>query len=226
MVRPESSRRRSASGPVLGRPPLIDREAVAAAAVRVGFDKLSMSAVAAELGVAHPTLYGHVRDRDDLLTLAVETILHDVSRPALSDDWRDYLTRTATAVYAVMVGAPGLTEAVRGRPVAPPSMVSWFGEVVSHLVHLGFGTDEALLAADLVVDLMADAASGARITQIGREELVRVTLAWTRSMPQGLAEKAVAATLGDPADWARRKLDVVLDGVAATLSPRGSRTPP
>lgn len=217
--RPVHSRRRSAAQPILGRPPMIDRESVAAAAVRVGFDKLSMSAVAAELGVAHPTLYRHVRGRDDLLTLAVETLLRDVTRPEPSDDWRDYLTRTAAAVYAVMAAAPGLTEALRGSAVAPAAMVSWFGEVVGRLVALGFGEDDALLAADLVIDLMADAASGARMAEIGREELVAVTREWARAMPDALAGRMTAAALGDPADWARRKLEIVLDGVAASLAP-------
>jgi AcrR family transcriptional regulator len=43
-----------------------------------------VSAVADELGVAHPTLYRHVRDRADLLTLAVETVLRGVARPLFS----------------------------------------------------------------------------------------------------------------------------------------------
>lgn len=164
-------------------------------------------------------LYRHVRDRNDLLTLAVETLLRDVTHPALTADWRDYLTRTATAVYAVMVAAPGLTEALRGSAVAPEAMVEWFGEVVGHLVVLGFGEDDALLAADLVIDLMADAASGARIAEVGREELVEVTREWARAMPENLAGRMTVAVVGDPADWAHRKLQVVLDGIAVTLAP-------
>lgn len=210
---------RSSTQPPLGRPPLIDREAVAAAAIRVGFDRFSMSAVAAELGVAHPTLYRHVRDRDDLLTLVVQTLLRDVSRPHTSGDWRDYLTRTASAVYAVMAAAPGLTEALRGSTVAPPAMVEWFAEVVSHLVVLGFGDDEALLAADLVITLMADAASESRIVETGREELVACTREWARAMPGSVAERMTTAALGEPADWAHRKLEIVLDGIAVTLAP-------
>lgn len=104
---PRLGRQRPTAIPVPGRPSRVDRASIAAAALRVGFDKLSMTAVAAELGVAHPTLYRHVCDRNDLIT-AADLLLRNAERPQPAGGWRDYLRRSAFAVFEVIISAPGM----------------------------------------------------------------------------------------------------------------------
>lgn len=213
---------RATMSPVLGRPPLVTRESIAKAALRVGLDKLSITAVAAELGVAHPTLYRHVRGRDDLITAAVDLLLRDIERPLPSTGWRDYLRRTGIAVLDVAVSTPGIVEAMRRIPTAPSAMITWFGDVAAALIGLGFDDADAVLATDLVFDMMIDSAATGWLSDTGRADLASLAQSWAQSMPSQVPQATLAASVADPTAWVHRKLDIVLDGIAVALAPTDS----
>ena len=59
----------------IGRPPRIDRTAIAEAVLELGLDGISMKAVADHLGVSVAGLYHHVANRHELLVLAAERSL-------------------------------------------------------------------------------------------------------------------------------------------------------
>ncbi len=65
--------RSSVSSGQTGRPPVTSRAEIFAAARRLidrdGWEKLTIRALAGELGIGATTLYHHVRDKEDLLLL-------------------------------------------------------------------------------------------------------------------------------------------------------------
>lgn len=93
----------------MGRPPLITREQVAEAALRIiddeGVDALSMERIGREVGVRGPTLYHHFSDKAEILAEAAGLVLgrlvdHD---PA---DWQDYMISISLAFYGRLVEHP------------------------------------------------------------------------------------------------------------------------
>ncbi|MFF4855311.1 TetR/AcrR family transcriptional regulator [Streptomyces rubiginosohelvolus] len=81
---PATSRRRPATRK--GRP-VLTRESIAAKALEMagarGFASLTMRALAAELGVTVRALYNYVEDRQDVVHLAVDTLLTSWNPPPL-----------------------------------------------------------------------------------------------------------------------------------------------
>lgn len=95
----------------LGRPPRIDLDAIAAAALDIGFEDVTMRRVAERLGVSVPGLYHHVRGRDDLLRLAAERALARVALPV--DDgrpWDEWLRAWARYIRSALSARPELVQ--------------------------------------------------------------------------------------------------------------------
>jgi AcrR family transcriptional regulator len=75
-----------------GRPPRINREQIATAALELGLQTFSMQAIADRLGVTPPALYTHVSGRDDVLELVAADLVGSFEVPVSADtDWRDWL---------------------------------------------------------------------------------------------------------------------------------------
>jgi AcrR family transcriptional regulator len=135
------------------RPVRLSREVVADAALRVGFENLTLAAVAAKLGVSHPALYRHVVGRDDLVAAAVDRLFTTTLWPAPASEWRDFLEAEAWARWNLFGDHPGLVGAfwsLSGRPVG---VARRFSVVAGHLVRLGFGTEGAALATSMIYAL-------------------------------------------------------------------------
>ncbi|MFV0644276.1 MAG: TetR/AcrR family transcriptional regulator [Sphingomonadaceae bacterium] len=93
-----------------GRPvkPLISREAVVRAAVKLiderGIVGLSVQAVAREIGVQAPSLYYHIKDREELLQMVAKELLREVGESYHADaDWEDQLIDLALATRRVIL---------------------------------------------------------------------------------------------------------------------------
>ncbi|MBV9354979.1 MAG: TetR/AcrR family transcriptional regulator C-terminal domain-containing protein [Chloroflexi bacterium] len=92
---PQPPWRRLPPGRAAPRLPLT-RDLIVDAALRVldreGVDALSMHRVAAELGTGAASLYGHVRNKDELLQLLSERVGEEIELPAPDPDhWQDQL---------------------------------------------------------------------------------------------------------------------------------------
>jgi len=77
----------------------LNRDAVVAAALAIadseGVDAVSMRRVASRLGVGAMTIYGHVRDKDELLGLMWDWVTAEQILAEVPADWRDALTALA-----------------------------------------------------------------------------------------------------------------------------------
>lgn len=93
----------------MGRPPLITREQVAEAALRIiddeGVEALSMERIGREVGVRGPTLYHHFNDKAEILAETARLVLgHLVDHePA---DWQDYMINVSCNFYRRLVQHP------------------------------------------------------------------------------------------------------------------------
>lgn len=135
----------------VGRPPKVSRDDVVAAAVALadqdGLAAVTIRGVAARLGVAPMTLYGHVAGAGELVDLVVhETItaaLHEQPpRPGpMPWDGRSALVGLAHGLRRMLVDHPAVLDAYRRRPVQDPTGVAVAEAVVAALV--ADGRDEA-----------------------------------------------------------------------------------
>jgi TetR/AcrR family tetracycline transcriptional repressor len=97
-----------------GRPPgaTLGQNDVVEAAARLaaeGLDHLSMGALAAELGVTPMAVYRHVRDKEHLLALLLDTALRGVRVPGPNDgSWEDRLRALHRRVTRALQRYPGL----------------------------------------------------------------------------------------------------------------------
>jgi AcrR family transcriptional regulator len=136
--------REAVGGRVRRRGGLTQQDVVAAAAVVAerGVSKLTMSAVAAELGVTAMALYQHVDDKEHLLTLLMDSLLVEIEVPPPSvGPWDVRLRRLHTEVTAAMTRYPGLVS-IAGEAEQVPRLLDGYLDL---MLAAGFGERAAAL---------------------------------------------------------------------------------
>lgn len=202
-------------GPV----PRLTRAAIADAALDIGFDGLTVARVGRALGVTHGALYRHVADRDDVVRAAVERLVERHPPPAPGPDWSGTLRAAALAHWELLRSVPGLVEATVATPAAREPLHVHGTSLTRALTAHGLSAELAVLAADSVLDLAADSArTAARLAEADPERIRRrITARLDRDDDTAAREVIIGALTGDPGDWFRRKLDVVLRGLATLV---------
>lgn len=121
-------------------------DAAVALADEGGLAAITIRAVAARLGVAPMTLYGHVASSDELVDLVVgATIAGAVAKPERPPcDGRGALLSFAHGLREMLLEHPAVLDAYRRRPVQDPTGVSVTAGVLSALVADGLDEDVAL----------------------------------------------------------------------------------
>jgi AcrR family transcriptional regulator len=109
------------------RPPL-DRSGVLHAAIRVldraGAKGLTMRAVAAELGVAAASLYGHVTNKEELVQLILDRLFGELPTSYPGDTWQEQLLEFMRTTRRLLLSHPGSAELTLGRvPIGPNFLV-------------------------------------------------------------------------------------------------------
>ena len=214
-----------------GRPPRLDREAVARAVLDVGFPTLTFAAVRKRLGVGESTLFRYAPDRDELVRLGLSLALESVEWPELKGTWRQVLVDYATCAWCFWEAHPGsATEASRGA--ITPMLVRLNDELCSFLMERGFTARNALLACDLIFDMVVDHRRAVEhmdglLAEAGPErDDLRRTWAPEESIGEpvpgwdAIRQAKLEAVDSSPRDWFMKKLEVILNGVAVSLAPR------
>ncbi|MDO5082144.1 TetR/AcrR family transcriptional regulator [Arachnia propionica] len=211
-----------------GRPPRLSREEVAEAVLEVGFPDLTFAAVRQRLGVGETTLFRYAPDRDELVRLGLGRMVETARWPTLSGSWRDVLRACAHCLWRTCERHPGAAaEAARG--LIPLSGVRLVDDLCIHLVECGFTAHGAVLACDMVFDLVIDSRRGAEgldgLTGGGprRRDLQEVWGALPEPEEGGdpvrrvVQETRRTMVQRPPIEWFDTKLEIILDGVAASL---------
>lgn len=143
----------------VGRPPRIDRDAIARAVTEIGLDEVTVKRVADHLGVSVPGLYHHVRGRDDLLRLAAE---HSLARLRLPEDrgqhWAVWLREWARYARAAFAEQPELLQQFVGGGINDDRVLDQVGVALDVLRRSGFDPRAAKAAFDAVGTLAVGAA--------------------------------------------------------------------
>ncbi|MFE4530753.1 TetR/AcrR family transcriptional regulator [Streptomyces anulatus] len=141
----------------MGRPPMADREAIIAAALGIGFARLTMPAVAERLGISHSTLYRYFPSRDALAAAAADHAVDAIEWPEPEDDWRAFLTATAWAHWQLFATRPGLAQEITALRLTGPGLVGRENRTGVALLGYGFSAEDSVLIMDMLAELVTQA---------------------------------------------------------------------
>ncbi len=98
--------------PARGRPPTITRERIADAGIAIGLPDLTVTGIAARLGVSHMGLYKHVSGLEELRRLVAEAIFLRWEFPSPTSagggPLENYLTTFAESIWSLVAAHPGV----------------------------------------------------------------------------------------------------------------------
>ncbi|WP_025156800.1 TetR/AcrR family transcriptional regulator [Leifsonia aquatica] len=176
-----------------GRPPELDRDAIAQAALAELTD-FSLAKVARRLGTTPGALYHYVSGRTELIRLAAQAALEGVELPPPptapvggEPSWRVYLRAVSRTLLDALLAHPGLALALTELTSPPPRYDLLLEQAQAVLAAEGLGDSTAAVA----VKLLATVAMEESMAAVRREE-------------------------GDPDQWDRwfdERCELVLDGV-------------
>lgn len=135
--------------PSKGPRPALSLERIVAAAVRVaatdGLQAVSMSRVAADLGVSTMSLYRYVGAKDELLALMADLSFEAAPAPrGPEESWRDGLARWAWAELGVYRRNPWVLRIPISGPPVTPNAMAWLERGLDCLRDSGLREDEKL----------------------------------------------------------------------------------
>jgi AcrR family transcriptional regulator len=189
----------------IGRPPRIDRAAIADAVLEIGFDEVTVRRVADHLGVSVPGLYHYVKGRDDLLRLAAERALSRVELPEdQGQHWATWLRSWARYIRSALSSQPELVEHFVTGGLDDDRLLEVIGRALDVLHREGFAAADAMAAWEAVSSL----ALGSAVEDIrertaaedGRPWLERVQVALAKRGPDELVTLRALASGGAVAD--------------------------
>ncbi|KAE8129267.1 MULTISPECIES: TetR/AcrR family transcriptional regulator [Bifidobacterium] len=151
----------------MGRPALISRGAVLAAALAVadqeGLEGVTMLAVARLLGVTPMALYRHVGGKDDLLDGLVEVLVDDLAAAAPGSGapgLRGGVEAFAAAAASLAKRHPAVCTLLLTRPVNTPSARARREEVHGLLRGFGVAGEQVVMAERLLTSTVLALAAG------------------------------------------------------------------
>lgn len=223
--------RRQSSTRGRGRPRRLEPEQLVEVARRIlkeeGVEALSMRRVAKEVGATPMALYHHVRDKDELLMLALSGMAATVPRPALPDEPRARLLAVSLHMHAVLRQMPWVVEVLSLGGLTDEGALWMVEEIVDSAIACGLPTEAAVHAYRTIWhcvygDLVFRHATEKRAGEPDR----------TRHFPDALLGEADAAELPRLAVLADRwsaidgAYDIAeqLDSVITGLLARGTRS--
>jgi AcrR family transcriptional regulator len=134
---------------------------VAAAALEVGLDGLTVRSVADHLGVSVAALYHHVSGKEELVGLALQHSAAKVPVPVdVGQHWAVWLRQWARYNRDAFLAEPALLARYLGGDIASTTIAARLEEVLRVLVRGGFTLAEANAAYDLVTSCALGSAVG------------------------------------------------------------------
>ncbi len=123
--------------------PLLSRRGIAAEALALvdeeGIEALTTRRLAKRLGVEGPSLYNHVKGRDDLLDEMTELIDEHVDTALLEhDDWRIGLVEFARSYRRAFAAHRHLVATISARPVNTRTALNAYESVFAWFSRLGW----------------------------------------------------------------------------------------
>jgi AcrR family transcriptional regulator len=203
----------------------LTREHVAQAALALadadGLEALSMRALADRLGVGTMTLYGYVRNKDELLDAVVDAAMAEGADPPLEGDWKERLRGVVVYARRNLLRHPSLVELRVRRPVLRPEALRFSETSLQILRDAGFDVREGTAAFRLLFTYTFGfaALSPAESTEEDRRAALAALVALPAEEYPSLTEardEASRAMGGE--EVFEYGLDRILDGLEARLA--------
>jgi AcrR family transcriptional regulator len=137
-----------------GQPPL-SREQIVSAAIELldaeGLDGLSMRRLGARLAAGATSVYWHVANKDELLELAMDTVMGEIEVPDPADvGWRTAAGACAHEFRSAILRHPWLIGLMSVRPPIGPHAMRMGDRMIGALAAAGFTGAELAFAGSLV----------------------------------------------------------------------------
>jgi AcrR family transcriptional regulator len=218
--------------------PALNRAAIIREAIAIldadGIDALSMRKLGARLSAGATSLYRHVATKDELMELAVDEVVAEISvPPAGGPDWRGAVTEAARSFRATALRHPWLAAVLgqAGLAYLGPNLMSVSERLAALFTAAGFPDPGSAIDAVLSYVIGMSTTEAAWLTTVARtgeteaEFIARLLPAAQRAAAshEHLAESYAepALTDRDPAEVRETKfangLDIVLDGLTLRL---------
>lgn len=221
-----ATRARSESG---FRTPLT-REQVLRAAIsmadRSGLDSLTMRKLGEAVGVEAMSLYNHVANKDDLIDGMIDVVFGEIELPSADRDWSSAMRRRAISVRDVLSRHRWAIGLMESRTNPGPANLRHHDAVLGSLLAAGFSIDEAAHAYSVLDSYVYGFAQ----TQLSlpfesAEQIAAMGEGMLQTFPVDeyphLAQM-IGHAMAPGYDHGREfgfGLDLVLDGLARTISP-------
>ncbi len=222
--------------PVVTREHLV-REALALLD-EVGFDGLTMRRLAERLGVQAASLYNHVRDKDELLTLLADAICGEIrdSSSASGQPWRKQLEALGWDYRRVLLAHRDAARVLVATPPMGPRRMRLIEQVLAVLRRAGFSDEDVADAASvfntLITGFVLDetrAFISADLPEVPADEMRGQVERWFKSLPPerfptvvALADQLLENNMDRPFELG---LGLLLDGLelrlARSVKPKG-----
>ena len=211
----------------MARQPLSRTRIVATAierADREGLAALSMRTVASDLGVVPMALYRHVKDKDDLVSAMIDTVVASYPAPG-EGDWREVLTSRAMSAREAIGRHPWLRSAVENASSKALTVLEYLDAATGDLLRAGMSADLAHYAMHAIGPRIWGYSPEGFDGPVVGDESAGGEAEFTHEERTAYAERfpAVAAVVADsqarhggcdPASEFAFTLDLLLDGVA------------
>jgi AcrR family transcriptional regulator len=222
----------------------LTRGQIAAAAITLaderGAEAVTMRGVASRLGCGTMSLYRHVRNKDELIEVMIDTIVGEddgALPPDPRGDWRSALRDHARRSRRQVLRHPWVAQLLPAHPVFGPNMLASIERVLTAVDGLGLSIDD--MAG--VVRTVESFVRGFSQNELAEREWRHPQLplpGWAASMLPYLEQVAAtgkyplftrmiveAEDFPDPGKVFEWQLDRVLDGLAAAI-PAPAALPP
>jgi AcrR family transcriptional regulator len=186
-----------------------------------GLEAVSMRRLSGELGAGTMTLYGHFRDKDELLDAIVDARAGAAPPPRLRGDWTQRLRQIFGHLHRNLSEHPGLVELRIRRPIATPGAFVITELGMRTLRDAGFPPAEAARAFRTLFVFTFGAAAFSppgRAPQARSTVLAAVGALAPEEYPTLAAMGTELADSLDPRGEFETGLEHILDGLKAALA--------
>lgn len=119
----------------------LNRERVLRAAFdladEAGLAALTMRSLGRRLGIEAPSLYNHVRNKDELLDGMADLVVAEIERPSPAADWREAMERRAVSAREAFARHPWAAGLIDSRGLNGPNGAAYVDAVLACLLGAG-----------------------------------------------------------------------------------------
>ena len=158
------------TAPRPGRPPSISTQAIIAAALEIGLDKVSFRRLAERLGVNVATIYRYVRNRNELLRLAAFQLTLNRRLPDEAHaHWSQLAVRYAEEMFESFMNEPELVAELLKGSLGPHVEMDVLDQFIGAMARYGFRAEEALALHQALGTMAIGAAVGRHAGNLPRK---------------------------------------------------------